>query len=254
MEETFIEIRRAAPLGWVTINRPAARNALNAATWQALSEAVQSLAADQTIRVILLTGSGDKAFVAGQDIAEMQAQAEHPETSEANIRTSLAGLQSIKAAAQPVIAVINGACFGGGVLLAATCDLRLCAASARFAIPAAKLGVAYSYDEGVLPLVQLIGKAHAADLLLTGRVITSDEAQRLGLVNRVIADEVLLAEAEAYALQLAQNAPLALAAHKRALQMDEAARAAISRCYESEDFKEGLRAFLEKRAPHFEGK
>lgn len=253
MNEDLILVRREPPLGWVTINRPDARNALNAAMWRALAEAVQSLSEDADIRVILLTGAGDKAFIAGQDIAELQAQAAQPELSEAIIRASLAGLQAITRAPQPVIAAINGICFGGGVLLAATCDLRLCAASARFAIPAVKLGVAYPYDEGVLPLIELIGKAHAADLLLTGRVITSDEAFRFGFVNRVMADESFLADATAYALQLAQGAPLSLTAHKRALQMDEASRAAISRCYASEDHREGLQAFLEKRPPHFVG-
>jgi enoyl-CoA hydratase len=254
MNEDLILLRREPPLGWVTINRPAARNALNAAMWRALSEAVTTLADDAAIRVILLTGTGDQAFIAGQDIAELQAQAEHPELSEVNIRASLAGLQAITRAEQPVIAAINGACFGGGVLIAATCDLRLCAASARFAIPAVKLGVAYPYDEGVLPLIELIGKANAADLLLTGRVITADEAFRFGLVNRVFDDESFLSETTAYALQLAQGAPLTMTAHKRALQRDEAARFAISRCYESEDFQEGLHAFLEKRSPRFDGK
>ena len=251
--KNLIQVRREAPLGWVTINRPDARNALNAAMWRALADAVQTLADDAAIRVILLTGAGDKSFIAGQDIAELQAQAEHPELSEAHIRASLAGLQAITRAAQPVIAAVNGTCFGGGVLIAATCDLRLCAASAGFAIPAVKLGVAYPYDEGVLPLVELIGKAHAADLLLTGRTIDADEALRFGLVNRVLADESFLSETTAYALQLAEGAPLTLTAHKRALQRDDSARAAISHCYQSEDFQEGLRAFLAKRAPRFNG-
>jgi enoyl-CoA hydratase len=255
--EELIQVRREPPLGWVIINRPAARNALNAAMWRALGAAVQSLADDETIRVILLTGAGDKAFIAGADIAELQAQTENAELIEQNIRTSLAGLRAITDAPKPVIAMINGACFGGGVLIAVTCDLRFASAGAQFGIPAVKLGVAYPVEEGVTRLVNTIGPAHAADVLLSGRSFDAHAAERMGLVNRVLPANELESFTRTYALQLAEGAPLSLKAHKMAIQhvlhaqTAEQAAAAFQACYTSADHREGLRAFLEKRPPVF---
>ena len=258
--EELIQLRLEAPLGWVIINRPAMRNALNAAMWHALGEAVQRLAEDESIRVIILTGAGDKAFIAGADIAELQAQTEDDQLIEANIRESLAGLRAITNAPKPVIAMINGACFGGGVLIAVTCDLRFASDRAQFGIPAVKLGLAYPVEEGVLRLVNTLGPAHAADILLSGRAFDAPEAARLGLVNRVLAADELEAFTRGYALQLAEGAPLSLKAHKLAIQYalnaQTAARAAITlqACYSSDDHREGLRAFLEKRPPLFHGR
>lgn len=262
MTETreLIQVRRELSLGWVVVNRPAARNALNAAMWHALGAAVQSLAEDESIRVIILTGAGDKAFIAGADIAELQAQAEDDQLIEANIRESLTGLRAITDASKPVIAMINGACFGGGVLIAVTCDLRFASDRAQFGIPAVKLGLAYPVEEGVLRLVNTIGPAQAADVLLSGRAFDAPEAARMGLVNRVLAADELAAFTRAYALQLAEGAPLSLKAHKLAIQhalraqSTEQAAAASRACYASADHREGLRAFLEKRPPVFRGR
>lgn len=259
----LIQVRRELPLSWVVINRPATRNALNTAMWRALGEAVRALAEDEAVRVIILTGAGEQAFIAGADIAELKAQSESAAAIEANIRDSLAGLRAITAAPKPVIAMINGACFGGGVLLAVTCDLRFASAQAQFGIPAVKLGVAYPLAEGVVPLVNLIGPANAADVLLSGRSFDASEAQRMGLVNHLVAASELEAYTRAYALKLAAAAPLSLAAHKLAIQQallpaverDQAAcAAAIKRCYESADHHEGLQAFLDKRQPRFTGR
>jgi enoyl-CoA hydratase len=262
MNETaeLIQVRREPPLGWVVINRPAARNALNAAMWRALGAAVQTLADDRDIRVILLTGTGDKAFIAGADIAELKAQTECAELIEANIRESLAGLRAITAASQPVIAMINGACFGGGVLVAVTCDLRFASEHAQFGIPAVKLGVAYPLEEGVRRLVNTIGPAHAADVLLSGRAFDAAEAERMGLINRSLPAALLEEFTRDYALKMAEGAPLSLTAHKLAIQhvlqaQDEQTAAqvaaAIQASYTSADHREGLRAFLEKRPPVF---
>ncbi|MBI1765599.1 MAG: enoyl-CoA hydratase/isomerase family protein [Acidobacteria bacterium] len=263
MSEELIVVRRELPLGWVIVNRPAQRNALNAAMWQALGEAVHALAQDDGVRVIIVTGAGEQAFIAGADIAELKAQTANAELIETNIRESLTGLNAITAATRPVIAMINGACFGGGVLVAATCDLRFASATAQFGIPAGKLGLAYPFEEGVLRLVNLIGPANAADVLLSGRAFDADEARQMGLINRVLPAAGLEAHTREYALRLAETAPLSLAAHKLAIQQaqlaaDERDRAAclaaIKRCYESADHREGLEAFLAKRPPRFQGR
>lgn len=263
MNEEMIVVRHELPLGWVIVNRPAQRNALNAAMWHLLGESVQALADDEAVRIILITGAGTQAFIAGADIAELKAQTENAQLIEQNIRESLAGLKAITAAPKPVIAMINGACFGGGVLVAATCDLRFASAVAQFGIPAGKLGLAYPFEEGVVRLVNLIGPANAADVLLSGRAFDASEARQMGLVNRVLPVAELEAQTHEYAIKLAETAPLSLAAHKLAIQqaqLSEAARdrtaclAAIKRCYESADHREGLQAFLEKRAPQFQGR
>lgn len=263
MIDELIVVRRELPLGWVIVNRPAQRNALHAAMWRALGEAVQALAQDEAVRVVIVTGAGEQAFIAGADIAELKAQTENAQLIELNIRESLAGLNAITIAAKPVIAMINGACFGGGVLVAATCDLRFASATAQFGIPAGKLGLAYPFDEGVARLVNLIGPANAADVLLSGRAFDAEDARQMGLVNGVLPPEKLESYTREYALKLAETAPLSLAAHKLAIQqaqLSEAERdrpaclAAIKRCYESADHREGLQAFLDKRSPRFQGR
>lgn len=263
MSDELIVVRRELPLGWVIVNRPAQRNALNAAMWHALGESVQSLADDKAVRVIIVRGAGEQAFIAGADIAELKAQTENAQLIELNIRESLAGLKAITAAPKPVIAMINGACLGGGVLVAVTCDLRFASAAAQFGIPAGKLGLAYPFEEGVVRLVNLIGPAHAADVLLSGRTFDAEEARRMGLVNRVLPAGELEAQTREYALKLAGTAPLSLTAHKLAIQQAQlseterdrvACLTAIKRCFESTDHREGLQAFLEKRAPRFQGR
>ncbi len=263
MSDESIVVRHESPLGWVIVNRPALRNAMNAAMWHALGVAVQSLADAADVRAILITGAGEQAFIAGADIAELKAQTENAQLIEANIRESLAGLRAITAAPKPVIAMINGACFGGGVLIAATCDLRFASAAAQFGIPAGRLGLAYPFDEGAVRLVNLIGPAHAADVLLSGRAFDAEEARQMGLINRVLPPAELEKYTREYALKLAETAPLSLAAHKLAIQQAQlpaaerdgaACLAAIQRCYESADHREGLQAFLDKRPPVFKGR
>jgi enoyl-CoA hydratase/carnithine racemase len=157
--------------------------------------------------------------------------------------------------------MINGHCFGGGVLIALACDLRFASTVAQFAIPASKLGVAYPPEHGVSRLVFTVGATHASELLLSGRTLEAEEAWRIGLVNRVIAADELETVTRDYALKLAQAAPLSLAAHKLAIQQtmrmqkDPAAiEEAVLRCYRSDDCHEGLAAFLEKRSPQFQGR
>lgn len=248
------------PLAWVIVNRPAARNALTLAVWRELAERMRTLASQPEVRVVIVRGAGDEAFIAGADITEFPAaRADAAMTAEYDRQTSTA-LAAIAALPQPVIAMINGLCFGGGCSVALACDLRFAADHARFAVPAAKLGLAYPFVD---PLVRAVGPAHAADLLLSARALDADEAGRIGLVNRVVPRTQLESVTRDYAARMAEGAPLTLAAHKAAIQeaLGSAAErnparvhALVARCFNSADYREGVTAFLEKRKPRFTGK
>ena len=261
MTEPYFLLRREPPLAWVIVNRPAARNALTTVMWGQLADEIKALSNDTEIRVILLSGAGDKSFISGADIGDLKAQLTQPELVAESYRFTTTLMQAISEAPKPVIAMVNGHCLGGGVLIALACDLRFASERANFGIPAVKLGVAYPPEHGVARLVQTVGASHASDILLSGRTLDANEAWRIGLVNRVVAASALEATTRDYALALAQGAPLSLDAHKLAIQQtmrferDEAAiEAAVMRCYRSEDCHEGLAAFLEKRTPNFSGK
>jgi enoyl-CoA hydratase len=260
-EKNAIVVHPEPPLGWVIINRPTARNALTTAMWSELAAIIQTLGSDEQVRVIILRGAGEQSFISGADISDLQSQLAHPELCEESYHFTLTLLDSLAAAPKPVIAMIQGHCLGGGVLIALTCDLRFCSDQAQFGVPAVKLGVAYPPEHGVARLVQTVGATHAADILLSGRTLGAEEAWRIGLVNRVFPVSELETATREYAQRLAQGAPLTLAAHKLALQhtlrperdvaaMEESAL----RCYSSTDCHEGLAAFLAKRVPHFTGK
>jgi len=252
-----------SPLGWVVVNRPSARNALNLAVWRRLAESVEALASDQEVRVVVVRGAGTDAFLSGADITEFPTARGNSAMTAEYDRCTNAALATMTALDKPVIAMINGLCFGGGCSVALACDVRFAAAHARFAIPAARLGLSYPFEHGIEALVQIVGPAHAADILLSGRTLTADEALRAGLVNRVLPTEQLESATREYALRLAECAPLTQAAHKAAIR--EARRPSternparlrtlVTRCFDSADYQEGVAAFLEKRKPRFTGK
>jgi enoyl-CoA hydratase len=255
-------LHREPPLAWVTINRPAAHNALNVAVWRAFARVAHDLADDRAVRVVIVRGAGDRAFISGADISEFRAlRADAAATAEYD-RLSGEAWQAIATAPQPVIAMINGLCFGGGVAVALACDLRFAADHARFAVPATRLGLSYPM-EAIERLVHVVGPTAAADILLSARAIDSDEAQRIGLVNRVCPSAELETRTREYAQAVAAGAPLTLAAHKRAIRESLRAsadrdtaglREAMRRCFDSADYQEGIAAFLEKRPPRFEGR
>lgn len=239
----------------VTINRPTVRNALNSATMRELRGVFEEIHNDESIRVAILTGTGDKAFVAGADINELAKLA--PVKGK---EYSLAGqvvFDFIEKLGKPVIAAVNGYALGGGCELAMACTFRIASENAMFGQPEVKLGIIPGYG-GTQRLARLVGRGQAAQLLVTGEMISASEALRIGLVNQVVPQAELIPTAEAIAKKVIANAPLAVefcldALDATALGMDVEATL-FGLCCATDDMKEGLTAFLEKRNPNFRGK
>jgi enoyl-CoA hydratase len=247
-----VRLERSGPVGWVTIDNQARRNALSAEMFALLGDHLRTLDADPEVRAIVLRGAGDRAFAAGADIGALNA----------DIGPGAAAEEPSFAVETPLIAMIHGACMGAGLLLALTADVRIAADDARFAVPAARLGVAYPYD-GVRQLVAAAGPAAASEILLTGATFEAADAARWGLVSRVVAKADLEATVRGTAAAIAGGAPLTARAAKTAIgavlagsPADAVARAneAIRACWMSEDLSEGQRAFAEKRTPIFWGR
>ncbi len=255
-----IRILRDGQVGRLILDRPERRNALSLSMWQALPQAVATLIAEEDLRVIIIHGEGGH-FSSGADIAEFADLFSGPAAAEYE-RANLEAFRALSESPLPTIAMIKGFCLGGGLALALCCDIRLASEEAVFALPPAKLGLAYPLH-GIMRLLQAVSPAAARELLLTGRRMDAAWALRAGLVNNVRSLEQLEAEALAMAREIAANAPLSIA-HARAaidamtssLQKHKAERLqALARsCFDSEDYAEGIRAFRERRPPHFRGK
>jgi len=249
-------------IGWITFNHPQRHNAISLSMWQGLLDAVTGFGADEEVRAIVLKGAGDQAFVSGADISEFdekRSNAENIAAYDAVAQKATAALQEV---GKPTIAMIRGWCVGGGVAVALSCDLRIAAEGASFAIPAAKLGLGYAF-EGVRKLVDVVGPAFAREIFYTARPFSAGEAAAMGLVNRVVPAASLDATVREYAERIAANAPLTVASIKTLVAQalkDESRRdmdlckAVVDRCFESADYVEGRRAFMEKRKPKFSGR
>jgi enoyl-CoA hydratase/carnithine racemase len=253
--------RRDGGTGHVVFNNPEKRNAVSLDMWQAVDEALEGFAGDDDIRVVVLSGAGDKAFVSGADISKFADERSGAEAVAHYNATTARIYGKLHAFAKPTIAQITGSCVGGGVALAVCCDLRICGESSRFAIPAAKLGLGYGFA-GLERLVNLIGPAFAKEMFFTARLFSAAEAYEMGLVNRVVPDERVESFVADYAETITSNAPLTVGAVKaivgEVLKDREARDLAmceelVKRCFASHDYIEGRQAFLEKRKPQFIG-
>jgi enoyl-CoA hydratase len=249
-------------VGVITFNNPDKRNAMSLEMWEGLGQAAVELRDDPDVRVVVLVGAGDKAFVSGADISQFEKTRHNAAASEEYSKKSEAQRALLGNYPKPVIACIRGFCLGGGMQLAMMADIRIAAENSQFGIPAAKLGIAYGYD-GLRNLVSLVGPSWARLIMYTGMRIDSAEALRIGLVDRVLPNDQLWDATMEIARTISGNAPLAIKAAKITIAQvlkDPAHRdmAAVKQigleCMDSEDFREGRRAFMEKRKPQFKGK
>lgn len=249
-------------VGLITFNQPQKRNAMSVGMWDGLAQILDVFERDDAIRVVVLTGAGHMAFVSGADISQFEQQRGDADAQAQYDRLTSAGRARLAGFSKPTIARIRGLCLGGGLGIAMQCDLRIAATDSAFGIPAARLGIAYGFDM-VTRLISLVGPANARMLLYSGLRIEAGEAQRIGLVNRVVANEELSDVVVDLARTIADNAPLSVRAMKRTVTealKDESQRDLISveesiaACFNSEDYREGRVAFMEKRTPRFLGR
>ena len=262
--EDVVLIERDGPIATVILNRPDKLNALNKAMWARVGEAMAALDGDDEVRCIILRGAGEKAMGPGADIAEFATERSNS-TQAAEygglMHTAMGALRDCR---HPVVAMIHGLCVGGALELALMCDIRICGESSRFGVPINRLGLVMAYPE-VAALVGLVGRAVALEILFEGRVFGAAEAAGKGLVNRVVADDAVTAEAVAIAQRIAAGAPLVNRWHKKFVDrvlagtgggatLTPAEAAEGFSCFDTDDYNTGYQAFLAKQKPVFEGR
>ena len=260
MSEDFIRIERDGDIATVVLNRPEKLNALVKPMWRRLGEVMRELSADDELRCIVMRGAGDRSFAPGNDIAEFADQRSSSELARAYGEIHHAALAALYECRHPMVALIQGICVGGGLEIAALCDLRICGTSSRFGAPINRLGLCMGLGE-MQGLLSLVGKAATLEILLEGRVFGADEALAKGLVTRIVADDAVVDEAYATARRIADGAPLVARWHKQFMRrladstpLTEAEQDEGYACYDTEDFQIGYRSFLAKQKPEFKGR
>jgi len=253
-------IERQDTLAIVTLSHPGKMNALTLSMWQDLRDVMTELSADTRLRCVVLRGAGEQAFAAGADVGEFPLVRANAVQARHYAEVTSAAMRAVAECPHPVIAMIHGVCVGGGLEIAALCDLRICGSSSRFGAPVGKLGLVMSYDE-MAGLVALAGRSTAMEILLEGRILDANDAYVKHLVTRVVPDAEVESETLATARRISQGAPLIARWHRAAARQLEAGQAPTAEqldasyfCYETEDFQIGLNAFIAKTKPQFKGK
>ena len=256
----LIALERSGAVATVVLDRPEKLNALTKPMWRLLGETIDALSADDTLRCVIVRGAGEKAFSPGNDIAEFATERANKAQAIDYGRVMPATARAFSACRHPLVAQIHGICVGGGLEIAALCDLRICAASSRFGAPIKNLGLVMAYPE-MAPLVRLAGLDVALEILLEGRIFDANEAKEKRLVTRVVADDQVAAEAWATAQRIADGAPLVARWHKQFARrladprpLTDAEYDECFACFDTEDFRIGYAAFLAKQKPSFVGK
>ena len=257
-----IVAEKQGPIGWLTFNNPARRNAVSIDMWEAIPKALDRFEQDPEVRVVVLKGEGDKAFVSGADVSQYEKQRSSAEGIQYYEEIAGRVSERLQSCDKVIIAMIRGYCLGAGVNIALCCDLRIAAEDARLGIPAAKLGLGYR-AASLKNLVDIVGAAYAREVLITGRHFSAAEAKTMGLVHRVAPVAELESLVLEYCAMISENAPLTIRASKRIIREvlkssatfdAQACAALVKQCFESQDYIEGRRAFMEKRKPVFQGK